>query len=115
MKKNFFESENKNITVFVDDYIIITEDSEPLFASIKEDNKLVVGICLLIEKAYAKINGSYLNIEGPFQPINTHFYFTGIPSIQYDLKEFENNAICKINRISSPLAYWEKHKNNSSC
>lgn len=90
---NFFESENKNITVFVDDYIIITEDSEPLFASIKEDNKLVVGICLLIEKAYAKINGSYLNIEGPFQPINTHFYFTGIPSIQYTLKEFENNEL----------------------
>ena len=78
---------------FVDDYIVLTKDSQPLFSGIREDNKYVVGICLLIEKAYAKINGSYLNIKGDFQPINSHFYFTGIPSINYSLKKFENNEL----------------------
>ena len=91
---NFFSNnENKNMTVFVDDYILITKDSEPLFAGIREENKFVVGICLLIEKAYAKLNGSYLNIEGNFQPIDFYYYFTGIPSQNYYLNQFENNEL----------------------
>ena len=92
---NFFsnENENKNMTVFVDDYILLTNDSQPLFAGIREENKFVVGICLLIEKAYAKINGSYLNIEGNFQPINSHYYFTGIPSLRYVLNKYDNNEL----------------------
>ena len=92
---NFFSNNNedKNITVFVDDYILLTKDSEPLFAGIREENKFVVGISLLIEKAYAKLNGSYLNIEGNFQPLNPHCFFTGVPSEDYYLNQFENNEL----------------------
>ena len=92
---NFFSNEkkNKNMTVFVDDYILLTMDSQPLFAGIREETKYAVGICLLIEKAYAKINGSYLNIEGSFQTKNPYYYFTGIPGLTYALNTFDNNKL----------------------
>ena len=76
-----FIKENKNIIVFVDDYIVLTEDLQPLFAGLRENNKFVVGIALIIEKAFAKLNGSYMNIEGQNQRINYSYYFTGLPSL----------------------------------
>ena len=74
-----FILENKNIIVFVDDYIALGIDLQPVFAGLRLDNKFAVGIALIIEKAYAKLNGSYLNIRGRNQGgIDPYYHFTGL-------------------------------------
>ena len=94
-----FIIENKNIKVFVDDYIVLTEDLEPLFAGVREDNKFTVGIALIIEKAFAKLNGSYMNIEGHNQTTDSGYFFTGLPSITYNFSLFgEENIYNEVNK-----------------
>ena len=84
---------NKNIKVFVDDYIVLTEDLQPLFAGAKEDNKFTVGIALIIEKAFAKLNGSYKNIEGHNQTNDFSYYFTGLTSSSYPISSLSEDNI----------------------
>lgn len=75
-----FINKNENTIVYVDDYIVLTKDLQPLFAGIRKDNQYVVGIALIIEKAYAKLHGSYMNIEGHNQKLDPYYFFTGLPS-----------------------------------
>ena len=94
-----FIIEKKNIKVFVDDYIVLTEDLEPLFAGVREDNKFTVGIALIIEKAFAKLNGSYMNIEGNNQTTDFCYFFTGLPSSTYIFSSFsEENIYNEVNK-----------------
>ena len=58
----------------------MTKDLQPLFAGIRKDNRYAVGIALIIEKAYAKLHGSYMNIEGHNQKLDPYYFFTGLPS-----------------------------------
>ena len=91
---NFFYK-NKNIVVFVDDFIILNENDLPLFSCPKEDNKYSLGIALIIEKAFAKLNGSYLNIEGQNQDYDydVYYHFTGLPSETSDINSFEDDML----------------------
>lgn len=88
-----FIIENKNKIVFVDDYIVLTKDFQPLFAGLRIDNKFAVGIALIIEKAYAKLNGSYMNIEGNYQNFDSYYYFTGLPSSTELIQELDEDEI----------------------
>lgn len=81
------EGEIKPQIVFVDDYIPYVKFPScfyPLFSKYKrEDNKFInfyVGRYLLVEKAFAKINGSYLCIEGGNCIYNCDEVLTGIKS-----------------------------------
>ena len=50
------DGEAINIKVFVDDYLLMNEENEPIFAFLKKKDKYVLGRNLLIEKALAKMN-----------------------------------------------------------
>lgn len=89
---NFFYN-NKNIVVFVDDFIILNENDLPLFSCPKEDNKYTLGIALIIEKAFAKLNGSYLNIEGHNLPYSAYYHFTGLPSYAFYINSFKDDML----------------------
>ena len=76
----FFDNNGDNIIVYVDDYIIVNKLTQPFFSRVKEKDKYIIGIGLIIEKAYAKYNGGYINIKGEYQLNSSYYYFTGIPS-----------------------------------
>ena len=88
-----FIVKDKNIKVFVDDYIVFTKDFQPLFAGVRVDNKFAVGIALIIEKAYAKLNGSYMNIEGNNQCFDSYYHFTGLPSSTVLVKDLTEDDV----------------------
>ena len=76
----FFDNNGDNIIVYVDDYIIVDNLTQPFFSRVEEKDKYIIGIGLIIEKAYAKYNGGYINIKGEYQLNSSYYYFTGIPS-----------------------------------
>lgn len=79
---NFYDINGEKIIVYVDDYILVYQDNTPYFASVQEKETFIVGRYLLIEKAFAKMNGSYFNINGGFQGIKASYALSGIIPIQ---------------------------------
>ena len=76
----FFIKQNgeaKNIKVFVDDYLLMNEENEPIFVFLKKKDKYVLGRNLLIEKALAKMNGCYFNIRGKYRVFSESYILTG--------------------------------------
>ena len=71
-------------TVFVDDYIPVTPDGQPAFSSSRSGNVWV----LLLEKAWAKLNGSYESIISG-RAIDVFTFLTPYPTkhIHTDEKE----------------------------
>lgn len=89
----FFTEDGQQVIVFVDDYILINKDSKPYFASLKEEDLYTVGRNILVEKAYAKMKGSYGKIVGGY---NASFPILGINSLDLVGNEFlskENKEI----------------------
>ena len=85
----YFEEKDKTISkkrVFVDDFIPYKKIPQkfkelcdkqifaPIFSRYKEFDNFMVGKYLLIEKAYAKVEGSYMDIEGK----DISFNLTGV-------------------------------------
>ena len=72
----FFTENGDHIKVFVDDYVLVDENNNPYFSSLKDDEEQLytAGRNVLIEKAFAKMNKSYNNIEGG---LNASFYIVG--------------------------------------
>jgi len=72
----FFTENGEHIKVFVDDYVLVDENNAPYFSALKpeEEQLYTAGRNILIEKAFAKMNGSYGNIEGGS---NASFYIVG--------------------------------------
>ena len=66
----------------IDDYFICRH-SEPVFAKARDH---VIWV-LLIEKAYAKVHGSYKRIEGG-QAFEAMRDLTGAPAYVYDIKNY---------------------------
>ena len=60
----------------MDDYVLVDENNNPYFSSLKDDEEQLytAGRNVLIEKAFAKMNKSYNNIEGG---LNASFYIVG--------------------------------------
>ena len=104
---NFFTKKGGNIRVFVDDYIPYYKDTIPLFAGLKKGKKQTVGRYLLVEKAFAKLNGSYINIYGRF-----HYYenkystlcLTGIIPEVYNLEKYRNDDSSIYSILKSNIA-----------
>lgn len=89
----FFTDDGSHIKVFVDDYVLVDENYCPYFSSLKkeEEELYTIGRNILIEKAFAKMNKSYKNIEGG---LNASFYIVGINSGTEDgFLSKENNYI----------------------
>ena len=124
----YFEEEDKTISkkrVFVDDFIPYKAISsgfkffcskkvyEPLFSRYKEFNNFMVGKYLLIEKAYAKIKGSYMDIVGK----DISFHLIGVkPETKY-LTEILKEKILRRDKdnkikqeLDSELDKIEKYK-----
>lgn len=90
----FFNEKKENVLIYVDDYIIVDNQLKPYFASLDEKSKFGVGRSILIEKAYAKLNGSYFNINGSYQIGDPLFYFTGFKSLNiYNLNSYNNEDL----------------------
>ena len=102
---NFFLEENgkiEPIIVIVDDYVPAERYKNyyhycyiPIFAKYKiseSEEKFYFGPYLLIEKAFAKINGSYFNIIGKYNDKDYSLLLTGSKMKQYYLYDyfFEN-------------------------
>jgi hypothetical protein len=64
----------------VDDYFPCFVNGGPIFSS-SQDNELWI---LILEKAYAKLHGSYLALRGGYA-IDGMVDLTGCPSISYDM------------------------------
>lgn len=95
---NFYDNNGEEVIVYVDDYILVYPNRIPLFANLKNDEKYAIGRYLLIEKAFAKMNGSYFNINGGYQGINASYAITGINPIIRGEKFFnlEIDSIYKV-------------------
>ena len=61
--------------VVVDDYLPVDSDGDPAFGHSKRPEIWVS----LLEKAWAKLNGSYSRCDGGFASVPAH-YLTGCPS-----------------------------------
>ena len=85
---NFYDENGNNIVVYIDDYIIVKPDGTPYYASIQGENSFIVCRYLLIEKAFAKMNGSYFNINGGYQGINASYSLSGVLPIYLKEKLF---------------------------
>ena len=85
---------------------IIEKSNEPLFSHYKdpEFNTFMVGTYLLIEKAYAKVKGCYINIEGK----DIAFALTGL---EPEIKFFTNILLDYIKKVGKNK-FYEKKKNN---
>ena len=95
---NFYDNNGEEIIVYVDDYILVYPNRIPLFSSLKKDEQYAIGRYLLIEKAFAKMNGSYFNINGGYQGINSSYAITGINPI-FKRKKFFNLEIDSIYKV----------------
>ena len=84
---NFFDENGNNIVVYIDDFIIAKPDGTPFYASIQGENSFIVCRYLLIEKAFAKMNGSYFNINGGYQGIDACYSLSGVYPIYLE-KDF---------------------------
>ena len=90
---NFYDKNGDNIIVYVDDYILVYDGKIPYFASVQEKDTFIVGRYLLIEKAFAKMNGSYFNINGGYNGIDASYALTGIRPIKLGRSFFSLDEI----------------------
>lgn len=116
----YIEENNKRERkiVDVDDFIpFIKEDNKyiPLFSHYKNYKLTKNRVYLLIEKAYAKINGSYFCIDGNIKENLRYDYMvalTGVDSPEIELSQFikdyakENNIEYENKDILSIIQYW---------
>ena len=115
---NFFIKENNRIeevVVYVDDYVPYKDFSlyRPLFSHYKsfEDKKFVVGIYLLVEKAYAKFCGSYRNIKGSNQKKDYMLNLTGSKTQYKYLYEFYKNLpLNNLSKVDKNKIFTEIHE-----
>ena len=85
-------------TVVVDDYIPVKKNKKPIFAELSVDESLWP---MILEKAFAKIQGNYLHIAGGYPEVATRF-MTGAP---WDEKETKYMTVDEIwNYLSSNLS-----------
>lgn len=73
--------------VVVDDYIPVTQKNKPAFASTKDQELWVI----LLEKAWAKLHGSYARTEGGL-PSFAAIHLLGTPSTSFFNEEQASNA-----------------------
>ena len=91
----FFENLNEPKIVEIDDFFPIlnsgNDKNKPAFTRSKE-NELWV---LVLEKAFAKLHGSYGKIEGGF-PSYALNKLTGVPAVRYDLDTLDYDETWKL-------------------
>lgn len=68
-------------SVTVDDYFPCYVNGLPIFSHSRDENELWI---LILEKAYAKIHGSYLALRGGYA-VEGFQDLTGCPTTHYDL------------------------------
>jgi hypothetical protein len=76
----------QKVNIIVDNYVPCNEDGDPCFASCNGPELWVI----LLEKAWAKLHGSYHRIDGGY-PMNVFRDLTGAPAYSYILKFTEES------------------------
>ena len=101
--------------IIIDDYFPVNSNGHLVFTQMLQ-NKIWH---LLLEKAYAKLYGSYLRIEKGI-PMNAFKDLTGSPSEVIKIQEFKNNRYKLFDRIKIflgneyPITTSSKSKGNYS-
>ena len=80
-----FYINGQDTPVIIDDYLPVKEDGKLAFASCK-DGELWVA---LLEKAWAKLHGTYVRTEGGL-PSFAAFHTMGVPSESYNHEEIKS-------------------------
>lgn len=90
----FYDDTGAQDYVIVDDYIPIDEDGRPCFVASRDVGELWP---VIIEKAYAKLNGNYMNIEAG--------------KVQYALADLTGGVPeeIKLSTVSNKISsFWKK-------